>query len=187
MAVNILKNLYVRFVHRHGAARHFRSLAIWDAFRSDVTATEMPSALSQRAAGPNEIGLDKPVPWWLHLWHCYSNSFNLLLTLLSAVSYWAEDTRATVVIGSMVLLSTLMRFVQETRSNKAADELKAMVSNKITVLRIPFVQSLASWPLLCTTLVVMATGVFFVMGPCAPYFKLQAPSARIFLAEIKTR
>ena len=127
------------------------------------------------------------MPWWLHLWHCYSNSFNLLLTLLSAVSYWTEDTRATVVIGSMVLLSTLMRFVQETRSNKAADELKAMVSNKITVLRIPFVQSLASWPLLCTTLVVMATGVFFVMGPCAPYFKLQAPSARIFLAEIKTR
>ncbi len=168
MAVNILKNLYVRFVHRHGMARHFRSLAIWDTFRPDVTATEMPSALSQRliqassaestqllaslgshidglseeraaivrrSAGLNEIGLDKPVPWWLHLWHCYSNPFNLLLTLLAAVSYWTEDTRATVVIGAMVLLSTVMRFVQETRSNKAADELKAMVSNKITVLR----------------------------------------------------
>jgi Mg2+-importing ATPase len=168
MAVDILKNLYVRFVHRHGMARHFRSLAIWDAFRRDTTTREMPSTLSQRLVkassaepdkllaslgshvnglsaeraamlrrdvGTNEIGQDKPVPWWLHLWHCYSNPFNLLLTLLAAVSYWTEDTRATVVISSMVLLSTVMRFVQETRSNKAADELKAMVSNKATVVR----------------------------------------------------
>jgi Mg2+-importing ATPase len=168
MAVNILKNVYVRFVQRHGMARHFRSLAIWDAFRRDITSKEMPSALSQRlikasaadpehllvslgshldglseeraavvrrTAGTNEIGLDKPVPWWLHLWHCYSNPFNLLLTLLALVSFLTEDTRATVVISAMVLLSTLMRFVQESRSNKAADELKAMVSNKITVLR----------------------------------------------------
>ncbi len=78
---------------------------------------------------------EKPLPWWTHLWQCYRNPFNLLLTVLALVSYVTEDMKAAVVIGSMVVLSTVLRFLQESRSNKAADELKAMVSNTSTVLR----------------------------------------------------
>ena len=85
--------------------------------------------------GLNEVEHEKPLPWWVHLWHCYRNPFNLLLTLLAAVSYVTEDMKAALVIGSMVVLSTLLRFWQEARSNKAADALKAMVSNTATVLR----------------------------------------------------
>ncbi|KAF3999879.1 magnesium-translocating P-type ATPase [Glaciimonas immobilis] len=85
--------------------------------------------------GPNEVEHEKPLPWWAHLWQCYKNPFNLLLTVLAAVSFATEDIKATVVIGTMVVLSTLMRFVQESRSNSAADKLKEMVSNTATVLR----------------------------------------------------
>ena len=85
--------------------------------------------------GTNEIAHEKPLPAWLHLWHCYCNPFNLLLTLLAVVSYLTEDDKATLVIGTMVLLSTLIRFVQEGRSNRAAERLKAMVSNTATVWR----------------------------------------------------
>ncbi|KAF1024026.1 MAG: Magnesium-transporting ATPase, P-type 1 [Paracidovorax wautersii] len=85
--------------------------------------------------GLNEIGQEKPLPWWTHLWHCYRNPFNLLLTLLATVSYLTDDLRGATVIGTMVLLSTLLRFVQETRSNKAADALKALVGNTATVIR----------------------------------------------------
>ena len=85
--------------------------------------------------GPNEVEHEKPLPWWAHLWQCYKNPFNLLLTVLAAVSFATEDMKATVVIGTMVILSTLMRFVQESRSNNAADKLKEMVSNTATVLR----------------------------------------------------
>ena len=85
--------------------------------------------------GPNEVEHEKPLPGWLHLWYCYRNPFNLLLTLLAVVSYATEDMKATVVIASMVLLSTLLRFVQEGRSNRAAARLKAMVSSTATVLR----------------------------------------------------
>lgn len=35
----------------------------------------------------------------------------------------------------MVALSTIIRFVQEGRSNRAAERLKAMVSNTATVIR----------------------------------------------------
>ncbi len=85
--------------------------------------------------GPNEVEHEKPLPWWQHLWQCYKNPFNLLLTLLAVVSFLTEDMKATVVIGTMVALSTLIRFAQEGRSNRAAERLKAMVSNTATVIR----------------------------------------------------
>ncbi|MDY7546797.1 magnesium-translocating P-type ATPase [Glaciimonas sp. CA11.2] len=93
--------------------------------------------------GPNEVEHEKPLPWWAHLWQCYKNPFNLLLTVLAAVSFATEDMKATVVIGTMVVLSTLMRFVQESRSNSAADKLKEMVSNTATVLRHDLVSDIA--------------------------------------------
>jgi Mg2+-importing ATPase len=97
--------------------------------------TESQAAEIRMRVGPNEVGHDKPLRWYVHLWHCYRNPFNLLLTVLATISYLTEDVRATIVIGAMVLLSTLIRFFQETRSNKAADRLKEMVSTTATVLR----------------------------------------------------
>ncbi|SFI47377.1 Mg2+-importing ATPase [Collimonas sp. OK307] len=94
-------------------------------------------------AGPNEVEHEKPISKWVHLWQCYKNPFNLLLTVLAAVSFLTEDMKATIVIGSMVVLSTLMRFIQESRSNTAADKLKAMVSNTATVLRHDLAEDIA--------------------------------------------
>ncbi len=89
----------------------------------------------RKRLGSNEVRHEQPLPWWTHLWQCYRNPFNLLLTVLALVSYVTEDMKATLVIGSMVVLSTVLRFLQESRSNKATDRLKAMVSNTATVLR----------------------------------------------------
>jgi len=85
--------------------------------------------------GPNEVDHEKPLPWWQHLWHCYKNPFNLLLTLLSVISFVTEDVTASTVIGTMVVLSTLIRFIQEGRSTRAAERLKDRVSNTATVIR----------------------------------------------------
>jgi Mg2+-importing ATPase len=85
--------------------------------------------------GPNEVDQEKPLPWWRHLWHCYKTPFDLLLTLLATISYVTDDMKATLVIGSMVVLSVMIRFWQESKSNRAADKLKAMVSNTATVIR----------------------------------------------------
>lgn len=95
---------------------------------------EQAQALRKRL-GSNEVRHEQPLSWWTHLWQCYRNPFNLLLTVLALVSYVTEDMKAALVIGSMVGLSTVLRFLQESRSNKAAERLKAMVSNTATVLR----------------------------------------------------
>ena len=85
--------------------------------------------------GPNEVEHEKPMSWWLHLWLSYKNPFNLLLTVLAVVSFYTEDIKAATVIGTMVVLSTLIRFIQERRSNQAVLALKDLVSNKATVIR----------------------------------------------------
>ena len=86
-------------------------------------------------AGWNTIAQDKPMSAAEHLWLCFRTPFNILLTLLAIVSWVTDDLKGTVVIGSMVLVSTVLRFWQEGRANKAAASLQAMVSNTATVLR----------------------------------------------------
>lgn len=92
-------------------------------------------AAERRREGLNEVGQPRPPAWWKHLGFCYGNPFNLLLSVLALVSYASGDRRASVLIGSMVLLSTLLRFVQEKRSNAAAEKLRALVGNTATVFR----------------------------------------------------
>lgn len=86
-------------------------------------------------AGWNTIAQDQAMTRSEHLWLCFRTPFNLLLTVLAAVSWLTGDTKATVVIGSMVALATGLRFWQEGRANKAAAGLQAMVSNTAAVLR----------------------------------------------------
>ncbi len=93
------------------------------------------AARIRRRSGENRVAHEKPMPGWLHLWHCYIDPFNLLLSVLALVSWRTGDLKATTVIGCMVVLSTLIRFVQERRSSQAADALKAMVGSQATVLR----------------------------------------------------
>ncbi len=85
--------------------------------------------------GLNELAHEKPLSWWKHLWYAYRNPFNILLTLLASVAFFTGDMEGTTIITTMVVLSTLLRFWQESKSNKAAAALKAMVSNTATVIR----------------------------------------------------
>ena len=111
--------------------------ALWKTFGAHpegLNAAEVENA--REIHGENQLPAQKPSPWWVHLWVCYRNPFNILLTILGAISYATEDLFAAGVIALMVAISTLLNFVQEARSTKAADALKAMVSNTATVLRV---------------------------------------------------
>lgn len=105
---------------------------------------ELEAQAIRERVGRNEVEHEKPRAWWLHLWHCYSNPFSLLLTVLAVISFLTEDLKATVVISLMIVLSTVIRFVQESKSNRAAEKLKAMVSNTATVLRRDIAETIAA-------------------------------------------
>lgn len=98
-----------------------------------LTPDEVESKIAR--FGFNEINKREELSWYKHLWLSYKNPFNLLLTILAAVSYWTDDHTGALVISTMVVISTILRFVQERRSNNAADRLKEMVSTTATVVR----------------------------------------------------
>ena len=109
---------------------------LWRTFASHPEGLTVAEVETARAThGENQIPAQKPARWWVHLWVCYRNPFNLLLTVLGVISYATEDLFAAGVIALMVGISTLLNFIQEARSTRAADALKAMVSNTATVLR----------------------------------------------------
>ncbi|QDJ49458.1 magnesium-translocating P-type ATPase [Bordetella hinzii] len=111
---------------------------------SPLGLTEAQAEAARLAHGPNQVDHERPLSWPVHLWLSFRNPFNLLLTALAALSWFTDvhlaqpDERSwasVVIIGSMVLIATVLRFVQERRSNRAADALRAMVQNTATVLR----------------------------------------------------
>ena len=94
--------------------------------------------------GLNEIAHEKAPAWYAQLLQAFINPFIGILIVLAIVSLITDvflarpgdrDYKTVVVVSVMVLLSSLLRFWQEFRSNKAAEQLKSMVKTTATVLR----------------------------------------------------
>ena len=85
--------------------------------------------------GPNEVAREKRRTWLTRLWENIKNPLVILLTILGAISYLTKDMRATIVILTMVMLGIVLRYVQESRADNAAEQLKAMVRTTTTVVR----------------------------------------------------
>lgn len=85
--------------------------------------------------GKNEVAHEKSTSWYRMLYTNLVNPFVILLVVLGLVSYFTDDIRATIVVSVMVVVSVLMRFIQEFRSSRAAEKLKSMVNNTATVTR----------------------------------------------------
>jgi len=100
---------------------------------SGLTDSEASARLDQY--GPNVAVKEKKKSILSRLVDNMKNPLMVLLSVLGAISYATGDTRGTIVILIMVLLSISLRFVQETRSDRAAEKLKAMVRTTATVLR----------------------------------------------------
>ncbi len=88
-----------------------------------------------RAVGPNQIS--EPVRHTIvgEIISRSINPLNLLLLSLAFASYLLSDQRVAIVIAVMVGLSISLGFIQEHRSNKAADALRRMVLITATVRR----------------------------------------------------
>jgi len=85
--------------------------------------------------GPNEVAKEKRQTWYKRLWVNIKNPLVILLFVLGAISFLTGDIRATVMILVMVLLGIILRYVQESRADTAAEKLQAMVSTTATVIR----------------------------------------------------
>jgi len=85
--------------------------------------------------GPNAVAKEKRQTWLMRLWDNFKNPLVILLTILGIISFLTGDLRATVMIFLMVLLGIVLRYFQESRADKAAEQLQAMVSTTVTAIR----------------------------------------------------
>ena len=95
-------------------------------------------------AGPNEVAHDKAPHALVQLLLAFRNPFVLVLLGLSVITFFTDvyfaspDDRSWTglsILLTMVSVSSLLRFFQEYRSNKAAERLKSMVRTTATVTR----------------------------------------------------
>ena len=98
-----------------------------------LTPAEAASRL--RRVGPNDVVQVKHLSIGREVWLRMRNPLNALLLSLAVVSWLTGDGRAAIVIAVMVLLSVGLGFVQEHRSNRAAEALRAMVRTTASVFR----------------------------------------------------
>jgi Mg2+-importing ATPase len=85
--------------------------------------------------GPNQVVKEKSRSIFGRIFEEFKNPLVLLLIALGIVSYLTGDKRATVMILIMVVLGVVLRNVQESRADVAAEKLNALVSTTATVCR----------------------------------------------------
>ena len=94
--------------------------------------------------GLNEVAHEKAPKWYVQFFEAFLNPFIGVLLVLAIISLITDviiqapadrDYTTVIVIFTMVILSAMLRFIQEFRSNQAAEKLKSMVKTTATVLR----------------------------------------------------
>ena len=94
--------------------------------------------------GKNEVHHEKAPSWFSQLITAFINPFIGILAIIAVISFLLDvwlakpgqaDYKTVLTVGIMVLVSSLLRFFQEFRSNQAAEQLKSMVKTTATVLR----------------------------------------------------
>ncbi|AFS79712.1 magnesium-transporting ATPase, P-type 1 [Gottschalkia acidurici 9a] len=113
-----------------------------DTSRKGLSVTEAEKRIDMY--GENQISHEKPTSWYIQVIKAFINPFVLVLFALAGVSLFTDvilapvtkrDFTAIIVIGTMVTISGILKFMQEFKSGKEAEKLKSMVKTTAAVLR----------------------------------------------------
>ena len=100
---------------------------------SGLSATE---ARARRARyGANDASTVKRTPLWLQFLARFRNPLVIILIVASALSAATGDVASFLIIATIVLLSIVFDFVQETRAQNAVEALRRSVAVRATVRR----------------------------------------------------
>ncbi|HEV2112417.1 MAG TPA: magnesium-translocating P-type ATPase, partial [Gammaproteobacteria bacterium] len=108
----------------------------FDEFHTSIQGLIEPEAEERLTeSGPNTVAREEKKGFLQQLFIRIANPLNILLIVLTITSFATGDIDGGVIIGFMVVLSVVLTWVQEARSNNAAEKLRAMVKTTATVLR----------------------------------------------------
>ena len=88
-----------------------------------------------KRAGPNMLRPPKKRALVLQFLSRFKNPLVIILLIASAVSAFTGDVTSFLIIGSIVIMSVTLDFIQEHRAGKAAEDLRQSVAIRVQVLR----------------------------------------------------
>ena len=106
--------------------------------------TEREAANRLEQIGHNKVADKRLQPWWMQLARTFVNPFILVLAILILVSFMTDVVLTSgpnrswtkiLLLSVMILVSCLLRFWQEFRSQRVLHHLQSMVQTTATVLR----------------------------------------------------
>jgi Mg2+-importing ATPase len=126
----------IRFSPILAEASLLQKSAVFSRMKSVPEGLSEDEAASRLAeVGPNVVAVSKHRGWLWRLLTAMRNPLVILLIVLATISFATDDLEGGTVMTLMVILGVLLRFVQETRADAAAEKLKAMISVTATVVR----------------------------------------------------
>jgi Mg2+-importing ATPase len=108
--------------------------------------------------GPNLVESHRKIGILGEIWERAKNPLVIQLLVIAGASLFMDDIPSAVVVGAMVVLSVILAYVQEARSNKAVEKLMAMVKTTCVILREGKEQSVPLSELVPGDVVVLAAG-----------------------------
>ena len=97
--------------------------------------SELQSGLRLKRVGPIQIAHEKPVSWIVQLLNTLKNPLVILLASLAALSRLSGDSKAALIIVSMISFSVIQRFSQAYKSMRAAQALRQLVHTTASAKR----------------------------------------------------
>ncbi|KAJ7945442.1 Calcium-transporting atpase 2, plasma membrane-type [Quillaja saponaria] len=88
-----------------------------------------------RENGPNVPSEYSSPRWWILLWNAFFHPFNIILIVLSALSFISMDILNGFIMLTLVSISVSLRFYQEYSSSKAALKLSEFLRCPVKVQR----------------------------------------------------
>lgn len=85
--------------------------------------------------GYNEVGTDEDYEWYRGLLESFFNPFNIVLMVLAGISFITGDSTAGMVIIFLISASSVIKFIQENKSNRAGEKLRSLIKTTATTLR----------------------------------------------------
>lgn len=126
-------------------AAHCDTTEVFRLLRSTPQGLTLQEAARRRAQfGKNTITLERTPAWWLQLAHSFATPFIAVLLILGLVSLVTDvllvapahrQWTKIILLALMIGISSLLRFWQEYRSQRAVERLKALVPLNVSVSR----------------------------------------------------
>ncbi len=114
---------------------------------------------SREKYGTNEFVSHKPKSAWILLFEQFNNPFIYILIVAAVINAFVADLKDTIVIGAVVLLNTLIGFVQEQKATDALKSLKKMASPNSRVIRNGKKITIPTGEVVCGDIIILESGM----------------------------